>query len=86
VIPESYAVGNGDLLTYSETSAFWTFSFVSNFSYLRYNLMMEDVRKVQTELERKIHQRRCLPLMQQPWLMAKANPDTGQGVRHPLFC
>ncbi len=52
-VPESYAVGNGDLLTYSETSAFWTFSFVSNFSYLRYNVMMEDVRKVQTELENK---------------------------------
>lgn len=52
-IPEAYAVGNGDLLTYSATSAFWTFSFVSNFSYLRYNVMMEDVRKVQTELENK---------------------------------
>jgi dipeptidase len=52
-VPHSYAVGNGDLLTYSETSAFWTFSFVSNFSYLRYNVMMEDVRKVQTELEEK---------------------------------
>ncbi len=52
-VPESYAVGNGDLLTYSETAAFWAFSFVSNFSYLRYNVMMEDVRKVQTELEEK---------------------------------
>jgi len=52
-IPESYAVGNGDLLTYSETAAFWAFSFVSNFSYLRYNVMMEDVRKVQSELEEK---------------------------------
>ncbi len=52
-IPESYAVGNGDLLTYSETSAFWAFSFVSNFSYLRYSAMMEDVREVQTELEQK---------------------------------
>lgn len=52
-VPESYAVGNGDLLTYSETSAFWAFSMVSNFSYLRYNIMMEDVRKVQTELEDK---------------------------------
>ncbi len=52
-VPESYAVGNGDLLTYSETAAFWAFSFVSNFSYLRYNVMMEDVRKVQTELEDK---------------------------------
>ena len=52
-VPESYAVGNGDLLTYSATSAFWTFSFVSNFSYLRYNVMMEDVRMVQSELENK---------------------------------
>ncbi|MFO7668439.1 MAG: C69 family dipeptidase [Bacteroidales bacterium] len=52
-VPQSYAVGNGDLLTYSETSAFWAFSFVSNFSYLRYNVMIEDVRKVQSELEEK---------------------------------
>jgi len=52
-VPESYAVGNGDLLTYSETSAFWTFSFVSNFSYLRYNVMIEDIRKVQSELEER---------------------------------
>ena len=52
-VPETYAVGNGDLLTYSDNSAFWTFAFVSNFSYLRYNVMMEDVIKVQTELEKK---------------------------------
>jgi dipeptidase len=52
-VPESYAVGNGDLLTYSETSAFWAFNFVSNFTYLRYNAMIKDVQKVQTELEAK---------------------------------
>ncbi len=52
-IPESYAAGNGDLLTYSETSAFWAFNFVSNFSYLRYNVMMKDIVKVQRELEEK---------------------------------
>jgi dipeptidase len=52
-VPESYAVGNGDLLTYSETSAFWAFNFVSNFTYLRYNAMIKDVQKVQTELESK---------------------------------
>lgn len=50
-VPESYEVGNGDLLTYSPTSAFWTFSLVSNFAYLRYNYMMEDVREVQSRLE-----------------------------------
>jgi dipeptidase len=52
-VPGSYAVGNGDLLTYSGTSAFWAFNFVSNFSYLRYNVMIEDIRKVQSELESK---------------------------------
>ena len=41
--PSSFEQGNGDLLTYSPTSAFWAFSFVSNFAYLRYNIMMEDV-------------------------------------------
>ncbi len=39
------------MLTYSETSAFWTFNKVANFTYLRYNLMMEDVVKIQKELE-----------------------------------
>jgi len=49
--PESFAVGNGDMLTYSPTSAFWAFNKVSNFAYLRYDLMSADVRKVQKELE-----------------------------------
>lgn len=51
-VPFSYAVGNGDLLTYSESSAFWAFNFVSNFAYLRYNIMMEDVRKKQDAMEK----------------------------------
>ena len=52
-VPEIFEVGNGDLLTYSSTSAFWAFSFVSNFSYLRYNLMMTDVKALQTKMENK---------------------------------
>lgn len=52
-IPEPFAEGNGDMLTYSATSAFWAFNFVSNFCYLRYDLMTEDVKKVQHELETK---------------------------------
>lgn len=52
-IPESFRVGNGDMLTYSETSAFWTFNFVTNFAYLRYSDMIKDVQKVQSELENK---------------------------------
>ena len=52
-IPEHFEVGNGDMVTYSETSAFWAFNFVSNFCYLRYDLMTPDVLKVQSELETK---------------------------------
>lgn len=52
-IPECFAVGNGDMLTFSETSAFWTFSEVSNYTYLRYDDMIKDVQKVQKELEEK---------------------------------
>ncbi len=50
-IPECFAEGNGDMLTYSPTSAFWTFNLVSNLAYLRYNHMIEDIKIVQNELE-----------------------------------
>jgi len=52
-VPESFAVGNGDMLTYSSTSAFWVFNRVANFAYLRYDLIIEDIKKVQSELETK---------------------------------
>jgi dipeptidase len=52
-VPESYAEGNGDMLKYSPTAAFWVFSRVSNFAYLRYDLMIQDIKKVQAELETK---------------------------------
>jgi dipeptidase len=52
-VPECYAVGNGDMLTYSPTSAFWAFNRVANFCYLRYDAMSKDVIKVQQQLENK---------------------------------
>jgi len=52
-IPECFKVGNGDMLTFSESSAFWTFNVVSNFTYLRYDAMIPDVLKVQKNLEDK---------------------------------
>lgn len=50
-VPESYAEGKGDMLTYCDHCAFWTFNKVSNFAYLRYDLMSQDIKKVQDELE-----------------------------------
>jgi len=52
-IPECFAVGNGDLLNYSETSAFWIFNTVTNFAYLRYDAMIEHIRERQAEIEGK---------------------------------
>ncbi len=52
-VPESYSEGNGDMLTYSPTSAFWVFNRVAHFAYLRYDLIMKDVKKLQDELESK---------------------------------
>jgi dipeptidase len=52
-VPECFRVGNGDMLTYSETSAFWTFNMVTNFTYLRFVDMIKDVQKVQSQLENK---------------------------------
>ncbi|MGC1389851.1 MAG: C69 family dipeptidase [Bacteroidales bacterium] len=50
-IPECFKVGNGDMLTYSPTSAFWLFNLVANFCYARYDLMSADAQKVQKKLE-----------------------------------
>lgn len=52
-VPECFRVGNGDMLTYSPTSAFWLFSRVTNFAYLRYNDMSADIIKVQQEFEKE---------------------------------
>ena len=50
-IPECFAVGNGDMLSFSWTSAFWIFNWVSNMAYTRYNVISEDVKKVMNKLE-----------------------------------
>ncbi len=50
-VPECFRVGNGDMLTYSPTSAFWLFNTVANFCYTRYDLMSADARKLQKRLE-----------------------------------
>lgn len=49
--PRAYAKGNGSFHEFTWESAFWVFNFVSNFSYLRYRDMIQDVQMVQRELE-----------------------------------
>jgi dipeptidase len=50
-VPKAYAVGTGSFYDFNWESAFWVFNFVSNFSYLRYIDMINDVQIVQRELE-----------------------------------
>ena len=51
-IPLCFREGNGDMLTYSESSAFWLFNRVTNFVYSRYSDMIKDVRRSQDQLEK----------------------------------
>jgi dipeptidase len=50
-VPDCYRVGNGDLLTFSWTSAFWIHNWVANMAYHKYSFMIRDIRKLQDEIE-----------------------------------
>jgi dipeptidase len=52
-VPFSHSENNGDILTYSETSAFWVFQRVSHFAYLFYDRAIIDIRNKQNELRDK---------------------------------
>ncbi len=60
-VPECFKVGNGNLLEFSWTSAFWIFNWVSNMAYTRYSNIQPDVEKVQTDLENQFE--KSLPQM-----------------------
>jgi dipeptidase len=53
-VPESYVVGNGSMIRWSETSAFWTFSQVNNWGYTRYSYIHPEVEHYQQELEQRL--------------------------------
>jgi dipeptidase len=50
-VPESYALGNGSMISWSETSAYWTFSQLNNWAYSRYNVIHPEIEKYQSGLE-----------------------------------
>ena len=43
-VPQSYAVGNGDMMTWSETSAFWLFNRTTHLAYLFYDRVAPELR------------------------------------------
>ena len=52
-IPFNFAVGNGSMMEFSETSGFWIFNQVENFAYTRYNVIHPEIAKVQSTLEKE---------------------------------
>jgi dipeptidase len=52
-VPQSFSVGNGDIMTYSDNAAFWVFNEVTNFVYSRASVMTPDLQVKQRELEQK---------------------------------
>ncbi len=52
-IPYNFQKGLGSLTNFTWDSAFWVFNFVANYVYPKYSLMIDDVLKVQHELEGK---------------------------------
>ncbi|MEG1556250.1 MAG: C69 family dipeptidase [Bacteroidales bacterium] len=50
-IPEAFREGNGSMVDYSPTAAFWIFTKVSNFAYSRYKDMIVHIKYKQAHLE-----------------------------------
>lgn len=86
-IPECFRQGNGDMLTYSETAAFWLFNRVTNFCYSRYNDMIADLQIVQSRLEKEFiqevdHNDHLCSKMAEPLIQERINAfSTGMANR-----
>lgn len=50
-VPPAFAVGNGSMMEFSETAAFWIFNQVSNFAYTRFRDISPEIRARQRALE-----------------------------------
>ncbi|WP_203558192.1 C69 family dipeptidase [Bacteroides sp. 214] len=50
-VPDSYAANGADYITLSWDNGFWIYNWVSNMVYPRYNLMIDDLKATQKELE-----------------------------------
>lgn len=50
-IPFAYAVGNGNMMEFTNKAAFWVFNQVTNFAYTRYNAIHPEIRAKQKALE-----------------------------------
>lgn len=51
--PYNFGEGVASLSKFSWDSAFWVFNFVSNFAYPKFSMVIDDIQKVQNDLEGK---------------------------------
>ncbi|MFO8128344.1 MAG: C69 family dipeptidase [Bacteroidales bacterium] len=52
-IPFAFRKGNGSMMEFTNTSAFWVFNQVSNFAYTRYNLIHPEIAEKQQAIEKE---------------------------------
>ncbi len=52
-VPECYKTGNGDLVTFSWSSAFWIHNWVAQYAYSRYSQVINDTKPAQDEIENR---------------------------------
>lgn len=52
-VPETFKVGNGAMMEFSNKSAFWVFNQVTNLAYTRYNVIHPEIHEKQQNLEKK---------------------------------
>lgn len=53
-VPQCFRAGNGSLLKFSWTSAYWVFNWVASMAYSKYEYMSKDILKVQYDIEKKL--------------------------------
>ncbi len=52
-VPETFEVGNGSMMEWSDNSAFWVFNQVTNYAYTRWNLIQPEIAEKQKAFEGK---------------------------------
>ena len=75
-VPHSLSESNGSMLHYSPTSMFWLFNRVTNFAYMRYDMISADIRKVVDKWEND----HLAEVERVDALMAGASPKKGRKV------
>lgn len=81
-VPWCFSMDNGDLYTYSATSAFWIYNQVANFAYSKYSAMLPDIRKVQAEWETYFNE--LVPQIDRA--AAEMNPEDAQAFLTRFSC